>query len=64
MRRAGIADGRLLLGLQTFTQRQYQARFANSGLTENKGDLPVALFRLPPAREHELELLAPADERC
>ena len=50
--------------MQPLTQRQYQARFADSGLTGNKGDLPASLLRLPPAREHELEFLTPADERC
>ena len=64
MGRAGIADGRLRLAMQPLTQRKYQPRFANSGFAGNKGDLPASLLSLPPAREHKVEFLTAADERC
>src|SRR5262245_11646794 len=62
--RACIADGRFRLAMQPFTQRQYQPRLAYSGFAGNEGDLPASFLRLPPAREHELEFLTPADKRC
>src|SRR5262249_54056548 len=62
MGRTGIAEGRLRLIMEALTQRQDQARFADSGLTGNKRDLSTSLLRLLPARDHELELLTPADE--
>jgi hypothetical protein len=50
--------------MQPFTQRQYEPRLANSGFARYQGHLAASLLRLPPAREHKLDLLTPADEWC
>src|SRR5438876_2594007 len=63
MRRAEIADARMLLALESLVQHRGDPRLADTRLTRDQHDPAFAGLCLLPAAEQKLQLLLAPDQR-